>query len=59
MLRSKIVKQETERRQTGVKFDTSLLREFKVLAAQRQVTLGQLIEEAMRAFLEKATKRKK
>ena len=33
-------KQEPERRQTGVKLDIALLREFKVLAARNDTTLG-------------------
>ena len=37
-------KTEPERRQTGVKLDTELLREFKVLAARNDTTLGELLE---------------
>ena len=47
-------KQEPERRQTGVKFDSALLKEFKVLAAQRETTLGELIEDAMAEYLQRA-----
>jgi predicted transcriptional regulator len=51
-------KQEPERRQTGVKLDTELLHKFKVLAAQRKTTLGELLEEAMKDFLAKSEQRK-
>ena len=37
-------KQEPGRRQTGVKLDSALLREFKVLAAKNDTTLGELLE---------------
>lgn len=50
-------RQEPERRQTGVKLDTALLREFKVLAAQHDTTLGELLEKAMVEYLQKATDR--
>ncbi|MGO9378495.1 MAG: ribbon-helix-helix protein, CopG family [Dissulfurispiraceae bacterium] len=50
-------KQNPERRQTGVKLDVELLRKFKVLAAQRETTLGELIEEAMRNYLQNAKDR--
>jgi predicted transcriptional regulator len=43
-----------ERRQTGVKLDSELLRKFKVLAAQRETTLGELIEKAMKDYLQNA-----
>jgi predicted transcriptional regulator len=51
-------KQKPERRQTGVKLDSELLRKFKVLAAEREVTLGELLEQAMQDFLVKAEKQK-
>jgi|GEM_PF-1349881 hypothetical protein len=51
-------KQKPERRQTGAKLDVELLRKFKVLAAERETTLGELIEEAMQDFLVKAEKQK-
>lgn len=51
-------KPKPERRQTGVKLDTELLRKFRVLAAERETTLGELLEEAMRDFLAKAEKQK-
>ncbi|MGO9018228.1 MAG: ribbon-helix-helix protein, CopG family [Syntrophobacteraceae bacterium] len=47
-------KQRVERRQTGVKLDSELLHKFKVLAAQRETTLGELIEEAMKDYLQNA-----
>jgi hypothetical protein len=47
-------RQEPERRQTGVKLDTELLHKFKVLAAQRKTTLGELLEEAMKDYLQNA-----
>jgi len=50
-------KQKPERRQTGVKLDVELLRKFKVLAAERETTLGELIEEAMRNYLQNAKDR--
>ena len=59
MVEFKTSKQGAERRQTGVKFDTGLLREFKVLAAKNDSTLGELLEEAMRSYLEKAREREK
>ncbi len=46
-------KQEAGRRQTGVKLDTELLREFKVLAARNDTTLGELLEQAMREYLQR------
>jgi metal-responsive CopG/Arc/MetJ family transcriptional regulator len=50
-------KQKPERRQTGVKLDVELLRKFKILAAERETTLGELIEEAMRNYLQNAKDR--
>ncbi|MGA2229238.1 MAG: ribbon-helix-helix protein, CopG family [Syntrophobacteraceae bacterium] len=50
-------KLKRERRQTGVKLDVELLRKFKVLAAERETTLGELIEEAMRNYLQNAKDR--
>ncbi len=47
-------KQKPECRQTGVKLDVELLRKFKVLAAEREVTPGELLEKAMKGFLVKA-----
>jgi hypothetical protein len=44
---------EPERRQTGVKLDTRLLKEFKILAAQRETTLGELLEQAMTEYLQR------
>lgn len=46
-----IKRDDTERRQTGIKLDTGLLKEFKVLAAMRETTLTELMEEAMRDYL--------
>jgi hypothetical protein len=57
MVKSKTMKQEVERRQTGVKLDSKLLLEFKVLAARLETTLGELIEEAMKNYLEKVLRR--
>lgn len=51
-------RQKVERRQTGVKLDTELLHKFKVLAAQRKTTLGELLEQAMRDFLAQSEERK-
>ena len=50
-------KQEPERRQTGVKLDIALLREFKVLAAKNDTTLGELLEEAMKEYLQRVKDR--
>ena len=50
-------RQKVERRQTGVKLDTELLRKFKVLAAERETTLAELIEEAMKDFLQNVKER--
>lgn len=47
-------KQEPGRRQTGVKLDSALLREFKVLAARHDTTLGELLEKAMREYLQRS-----
>ena len=49
--------QEPERRQTGVKLDSALLKEFKILAAQRETTLGELLEQAMKEYLQRAEER--
>lgn len=46
-------KPEPGRRQTGVKLDSALLREFKVLAAKNETTLGELLEEAMKEYLQR------
>ncbi|MEM5770416.1 MAG: ribbon-helix-helix protein, CopG family [Bacillota bacterium] len=46
-------KQEPERRQTGVKLDTALLKEFRVLAAKNDTTLGELMEDAMAEYLQR------
>jgi metal-responsive CopG/Arc/MetJ family transcriptional regulator len=50
-------KQEPDRRQTGVKLDSALLKEFKVLAARHDTTLGELLEQAMKEYLQKAEDR--
>jgi hypothetical protein len=47
------------RRQTGVKLDIVLLKKLKILAAQKDSTLAQLIEEAMMNFLKKVKEREK
>ncbi len=44
-----------KRRQTGVKLDSELLRQFKVLAAQRETTLTELLEDAMQEYLVRAS----
>ncbi len=49
--------QEPERRQTGAKLDTELLRELKVLAARHDTTLGELLEQAMKEYLQRAKER--
>lgn len=55
MPRTKTVKEEEpERRQSGVKLNWELLREFKILALKRDTTLGALLEEAMRNYLARA-----
>jgi len=51
-------KPKPERRQSGVKLDSELLRRFKILAAEREVTLGELLEQAMKDFLIKSEKQK-
>jgi len=51
-------KPKPERRQIGAKLDVELVKKFKVLAAEREVTLGELLEEAMKDFLVKAEKQK-
>jgi hypothetical protein len=53
MVEFKMSKHAAERRQTGVKLDMGLLRELKVVAAKKDSTLGGLIEEAMKDYLER------
>ena len=54
MPRPKTIKQdEPERRQIGVLIDFRLWRQFKALAVMRDITAGELLEEAMRLYLEK------
>jgi predicted transcriptional regulator len=43
---------KVERRQTGVKLDCKLLRRMKILAVRRDTTLANLLEQAMRRFLD-------
>jgi metal-responsive CopG/Arc/MetJ family transcriptional regulator len=52
-------KQEPGRRQTGVKLDTALLREFKILAAKNDTTLGELLEQAMKEYLQRVKDRER
>ena len=51
MPRTKLI-QDVERRQIGVLIDFRLWRQFKALAVMRDITAGELLEEAMRLYLE-------
>ncbi len=42
-----------ERRQIGVKLDSELWREMKILALKMDKTAGKLLEEAIKAYLAK------
>ena len=42
-----------ERRQIGVKLDSELWREMKILALRMDKTAGELLEEAIREYLAK------
>jgi predicted DNA-binding ribbon-helix-helix protein len=54
MSRTKAIKiDEPERKQTGVKLDLELWREFKSIAVRRGSTATELLEEAMRDYLKK------
>ncbi|MGC8494616.1 MAG: ribbon-helix-helix domain-containing protein [Syntrophobacteraceae bacterium] len=50
-------KEKPDRRQIGAKLDVELVKRFKVLAAERETTLGELIEEAMEDFLQNVKER--
>jgi len=50
-------KPKPERRQIGAKLDMELIKKFKVLAAERETTLGELLEEAMKDFLQNVKER--
>jgi hypothetical protein len=52
MPKTKII-QDVERRQIGVLIDFKLWRQFKALVVMRDITAGELPEEAMRLYLEK------
>ena len=49
-------KKQPERKQIGVKIDSELWLQIKVLALKQGRTGGELLEEAMRAYLEKKAK---
>jgi metal-responsive CopG/Arc/MetJ family transcriptional regulator len=60
MPRTKAIKiDEPERKQTGVKLDLELWREFKSIAVRRGSTATELLEEAMRDYLKKTTDRER
>jgi len=42
-----------ERKQIGVKLDSSLWREMKILALKKDKTAGSLLEEAIKKYLAK------
>jgi len=46
-------KEETPRKQIGVKLDMDLWRELRILALEEDRTAGELLEEAMREYLER------
>lgn len=50
-------KPKPERRQIGAKLDVELVKKFRVLAAEHETTLGELIEEAMKDFLQNVKER--
>jgi len=43
----------TEQQQIGVRLDADLYRRLKILAAEREVRVGELIEEGIRYILAK------
>jgi hypothetical protein len=51
MPKTKIIR-DVERRQIGVLIDFKLWRQFKALAVMRDITAGEMLEEAMRLYLE-------
>ncbi len=53
MAREKKEANKPERKQIGVKLDSNLWREMKILALKKDKTAGGLLEEAIRAFLAK------
>jgi hypothetical protein len=60
MPRTKAIKiDEPERKQTGVKLDLELWREFKSIAVRRGSTATELLEEAMRDYLKRTTERER
>jgi hypothetical protein len=46
-------KQESPRKQIGVKLDVDLWREIRILALETDRTAGELLEEAMQEYLVK------
>jgi len=50
MPKTKLI-QNMDRRQIGVLIESKLWRRFKALAAMRDITAGELLEEAMRYYL--------
>ena len=46
-------KSTIERRSFGIRLDPALVKELKILAAQRDTQVNLLLEEAIRDFLEK------
>ena len=46
-------KERPGRRQIGVKLDMDLWRELRILALEEDRTAGELLEEAMREYLER------
>ena len=59
MVKSSAIKQdEPERKQTGVKLDLRLWREFKSLAVKQGSTAYELLEQAMRDYLLQKVKKR-
>lgn len=49
----KTKKAKVDRRQIGVKLDSELWRQVRILALEQDRTAGELLEDAMREYLEK------
>ena len=49
-------KSEVARKSFGIRLNPALVRELKIMAAQRDTQVNLLLEEAIRDFLEKSKK---
>ena len=52
-------KAKADRRQIGVKLDSDLWRQVRILALEQDRTAGELLEEAMREYLERNKRARK